>query len=106
MEQKKTLELTVNDRVFLKKLNEVIKDSNGVSYYGYISALTMLAYKLQMICVITATTASACREDLIELIDNIEQDMNAVCGSVARGVKKDVSELLAEDAKKEPNTNI
>ena len=106
MEQKGPLELTVNDLGFLKKLKEVIKDSNGVSYYGYIYALTMLAYKFQKTCLITAATASACREDLIELIDNIEQAMNAVCGSVARGVEKELSELLDEDAKKEPNTNI
>lgn len=98
MEQKRKMELTVIDRVFLKKLKEVIKDSNGVSYYGYISALTMQAYNLQKICLITAATASACREDLIELIDNIEQDMNAVCGSVARGVEGELSELSGEDA--------
>lgn len=52
MEQKMKIELTDRDAEFLSKFRELIKDSDGVSYLGWMDALISLVYRTQkLVCV-------------------------------------------------------
>ena len=106
MEQKRKIELTDRDCQFLSKFRELIKDSDGVSYYGWMDALTSLVYRIQKTSLFAELTEGKCREYIYSRIDDIEEDVANVCEIIFAGVKIQMDELLSEDAKKEPNTNI
>lgn len=106
MEQKMKFDLTDRDCQFLSKFRESIKDSNAVSYFGWMDALTSIVYRIQKLaCVQALTEEKGCKE-ISSIIDDVEKDIVEVCGLIAAGVKEHLDELLAEDVKKEPNTNI
>lgn len=106
MEQKMKFELTDRDAEFLSKFRELIKDSYGVSYFGWIDALTSFVYRIQKLaCVLALTEDKGCKE-ISSIIDDVEKDIVDVCGIIAEGVKEELAQLLAEDAKNKPNTNI
>ena len=100
MEQKRKFEMTDRDYEFLSKFLELIKNGDGVSYYGWIDALTSLVYRIQKTaCVPALTEGKGCKE-ISSMIDDVENDIVKVCGIITEGVKKELAELLAEDAKK------
>lgn len=100
MEQKRKIELTDRDYEFLSKFRELIKDSDGVSYFGWIDALTSLVYRIQKTACVTALTEGKGRKEISSIIDDVEKDIVEVCGIIAEGVKEELAQLLAEDAKK------
>lgn len=106
MGQLEKYELTARDLNFLKKFRELINDSDGVSYFGWMECITSLAYRIQKGTCDNALIESKSLEDIPALIDSIQEDIVAVCGIVSASVKEELAQLLAEDAKKEPNTNI
>lgn len=106
MEQKMKFDLTDRDAEFLSKFRELIRDSNDVSYFGWIDALTSLVYRIQKLaCVPALTEEKGCKE-ISSIIDDVEKDIVEICRIVSASVKEELAQLLAEDAKKEPNTNI
>ena len=98
MGQLENYELTARDLNFLKKFRELINDSDGVSYFGWMECLTSLAYRIQKETCDNALIESKSLEDIPALIDSIQEDIVAVCGIVANGMKDEVEDkLLAED---------
>lgn len=106
MKQKMKFDLTDRDADFLSKFRELIKDSDGVSYFGWMDALTSIAYRIQKTSFFPALKEGKGREDIYSIIDDVEDDIANVCEIIFAGVKEHLDELLAEDAKKEPNSNI
>ena len=106
MEQKREFELTGKDLEFSKKFKEIIKDSDGVSYFGWIHILTCVAYSIQKLSCVPSLRSEEGYEDICNIIDDVETDIVEVCRIVSASVKEELAQLLAEDAKKEPNTNI
>lgn len=56
MEQKMKFELTDRDCYFLSKFRDLTNDSDGVSYFGWIDALTSLVYRIQKTACVPALT--------------------------------------------------
>ena len=106
MEQKRKIEMTDRDYQFLYKFRDLIKDSDGVSYYGWIDALTSLVYRIQKLACVPALTEEEGCKVISSIIDDVEKDIVEVCGIITEGVKEELAQLLAEDAKNKPNTNI
>lgn len=92
--------MTDRDYQFLSKFLDLIKDSDGVSYLGWIDALTSLVYRIQKTACVPALTEGKDRKEISSIIDDVEKDIVGVCGIIAEGVKEELAELLADDAKK------
>lgn len=105
MEQKMKFELTDRDAEFLSKFRELIKDS-GVSYFGCMDALTSLVYRAQKLVCAPSLKSEEGYEDICKIIDDVETDIVEICRIITAGVKEELAQLLDEDEKKEPNTNI
>ncbi len=99
MEQKMKFELTDRDAYFLSKFRELIKDSDGVSYFGWMDALTSLVYRTQKLVCIPYLKSEEGYEDICNIIDDVETDIVEVCRLITAGVKKELAQLL-DDAKK------
>lgn len=106
MEKKRKIEMTDRDYQFLSKFRELIKDSDGVSYLGWMNALTSLVYRIQKTACVPALTEGKGYKEISPIIEDVKNDIFKVCEIISAGVMKELAELLAEDAKKEPNTNI
>lgn len=106
MEQKMKFDLTDRDAEFLSKFRELIKDSDGVSYFGWMDALTSLVYRTQKLVCIPLLKSEEGYEDICNIIDDAETDIVEICRIMTAGVKEELAQLLDEDCKKEPNTNI
>ena len=106
MEQKMKFELTDRDAYFLSKFRELIKDSDGVSYFGWMDALTSLVYRTQKLVCYPSLKSEEGYEDICKKIDDVETNIVEICRIITDGVKEELAQLLDEDAKKEPNTNI
>ena len=106
MGQFEKYELTARDLNFLKKFRELINDSDGVSYFGWIHILTCVGYSIHKLSGVPSLRSEEGYEDICNIIDDVETDIVEVCRIVSASVKEELAQLLAEDAKKEPNTNI
>lgn len=98
MEQKMKFELTGKDLEYFKKFKEIIKDSDGVSYYGWINILTSVAYIIQELVCAPSLKSEEGYEDICNVIDNVETDLVEVCRIVSDCVKEETAELLGENA--------
>lgn len=106
MEQKMKFELTDRDAEFLSKFRELIKDSDGVSYFGWMDALTSFVYRTQKLVCIPSLKSEKGYEDICNIIDHVETDIVEICRIITAGLKEELAQLLDEVAKNEPNTNI
>ena len=106
MEQKMKFDLTDRYCQFLNKFRELIKDSDGVSYFGWMDALTSLVYRIQKTACVPALTEGKGYKEISPIIEDVENDIFKVCEIISACVMKELAELLDENAEKEPNTNI
>ena len=93
MEQKMKFELTGKDLEYLNKFKEIIKDSDGVSYYGWINILTSCAYIIQKLVCDTSLKSEEGYEDICNIIDVVETDLVEVCITVSDCVKEELAQL-------------
>ena len=98
MRQLEKYELTGKDLEFSNKFKEIIKDSDGVSYYGWINILTSCAYIIQKLVCVTSLKSEEGYEDICDIIDVVETDLVEVCRHVSDCVKEELAQLLDENA--------
>ena len=99
MRQLEKYELTGKDLEFYNKFQEIIKDGDGVSYFGWMEALTSLAYRIQKSVCVPSLKSEEGYEDICNIIDDVETDLVEVCRIVSAGVKEELAEILGDGAK-------
>ena len=98
MRQLEKYELTGKDLEYFKRFKEIIKDSDGVSYYGWINILTSVAYIIQELVCAPSLKSEEGYEDICNIIDDVETDLVEVCRIVSDCVKEELAQLLDENA--------